>query len=62
MRTLLEEINPLQRMLNSPGLDKTFEIFKREFPDAIIYEYPAGMEREDWIVPRSWQVVKGNRQ
>ena len=59
MRTLLEEINPLQRMLNSPGLDKTFEIFKREFPDAIIHEYPAGMEREDWIVPRSWEVKTG---
>ena len=59
MRTLLEEINPLQRMLNSPGLDKTFEIFKREFPDAIIHEYPAGMEREDWIVPRSWELNTG---
>ena len=59
MRTLLEEINPLQRMLNSPGLDKTFEIFKREFPDAIIHEYPSGMEREDWIVRRSWEVKTG---
>ena len=59
MRALLEEINPLQRMVNSPGLDETFNIFKRELPDAAIHEYPAGMEREDWIVPRSWQVVKG---
>ena len=59
MRDLLNEINPLQRMLNSPGLDKTFEIFKREFPDAVIHEYPAGMEREDWIVPRSWEVISG---
>jgi aminopeptidase-like protein len=59
MLTLLEEINPLQRMINSTGLDKTFEIFKRELPDAVIHEYPAGMEREDWIVPRSWHVVKG---
>ena len=53
MKSLLEEINPLQRMVNSPGLDKTFKIFKRELPEAIIHEYPAGMEREDWIVPRS---------
>jgi aminopeptidase-like protein len=59
MRVLLEEINPLQRMVNSPGLDKTFEIFKREFPDSIIHEYPAGMEREDWIVPKSWEMVSG---
>ena len=59
MRALLEVMNPLQRMFNSPGLDKTFEIFKREFPDAIIHEYPAGMEREDWIVPRSWEVKTG---
>ena len=43
MRDLLTEINPLQRMLNSPGLDETFEIFKREFPNAVIHEYPAGM-------------------
>ena len=46
-------------MVNSPGLDKTFEIFKRELPDAVIHEYPAGMEREDWTVPRSWQVISG---
>jgi len=59
MRDLLTEINPLQRMLNSPGLDKTFEIFKREFPNAVIHEYPAGMEREDWIVPRSWEMISG---
>jgi aminopeptidase-like protein len=59
MRNLLEEINPLQRMVNSPGLDRTFEIFKREFPNSIIHEYPAGMEREDWIVPRSWEMVSG---
>ena len=59
MLTLLEEINPLQRMINSTGLDKTFEIFKRELPDAVIHEYPAGMEREDWTVPRSWQVISG---
>lgn len=59
MRDLLTEINPLQRMVNSPGLDKTFEIFKREFPDAVIHEYPAGMEREDWIVPRSWEMISG---
>jgi aminopeptidase-like protein len=60
MRALLEEINPLQRMVNSPGMDRAFEIFKREFPDAVIHEYPAGMECEDWIVPRSWRVISGS--
>ena len=59
MKSLLEEINPLQRMVNSPGIDKAFDIFKRELPESIIHEYPAGTEREDWIVPHSWEVIEG---
>ena len=59
MMSLLEEIYPHPRMINSPGLDKTFEIIKREIPDTIIHEYPSGMECEDWIVPSSWSVKEG---
>ena len=39
---LLCELSPLQRMINSPGLDKAFEIIEREFPNIAIHEYPIG--------------------
>lgn len=59
MVRLLEEISPLPRMINSPGLDKTFEIIRRELPGVIIHEFPSGSECGDWIVPESWELVKG---
>lgn len=59
MRSLLEEISPLPRLINSPGMDRTFEIVKREFPHMAVHEFPAGSEAEDWIVPESWQATKG---
>ena len=59
MLDLIKAIAPLPRMANSPGLDQAFEMFKWQLPGAIIHEYPAGMEREDWIVPRSWRVTSG---
>ena len=57
MDELLHEISPLQRMIISPGLDKAFEIVKREIPETIIHEYPTGTECGDWEVPESWEVV-----
>jgi aminopeptidase-like protein len=59
MLAMISEIFPLHRMINSPGLDKAFEIVQREFPGMIIHEYPTGMECEDWIVPHSWEVLNG---
>lgn len=60
MRQLLESISPLPRMVNSPGLDECFKIIAADLPGLIVHEYPAGMECEDWIVPRSWEVKKGS--
>jgi len=57
--SLLEEISVLPRMIVSPGLDRAFEIIKREIPGVIIHEYPTGSECEDWIVPLSWRVTEG---
>ncbi len=56
MMRFIEEVYPLQRMINSEGLDSAFEIVKREIPETIIHEYPAGMECGDWIVPKGWKV------
>ncbi|MCL0030840.1 DUF4910 domain-containing protein [Dehalococcoidia bacterium] len=53
---LLCELSPLQRMINSPGLDKAFEIIEREFPNIAIHEYPVGSKCGDWEVPSSWEV------
>lgn len=60
MMALIREISPLQRMINSPGLDAAFEFIKREMPSIRIHEYPAGKKCEDWKVPSSWRVVEGN--
>jgi len=59
MMSLLMEISPLQRMINSPGLDDAFEIVKRELPSTIIHEFATGMACGDWVVPPSWRVVEG---
>jgi len=59
MMDLLRELAPLRRFLVSPGLDRTFEIIKRELPDFRIHEYPTGLECEDWIIPPSWEVREG---
>ena len=59
MMSLLKEIAPLQRMINSPGLDRSFDIIKREIPSVKIHEYSAGKECGDWEVPHSWHVIEG---
>ncbi|MBW2003586.1 MAG: DUF4910 domain-containing protein [Deltaproteobacteria bacterium] len=59
MISLMREIYPFQRMINSPGLDKAFEAVSRVLPEITIHEYPSGMECEDWIVPNSWHVKEG---
>jgi len=59
MISLVQEIFPLPRMINSPGMDRAFDIVKRELPAAVIHEFPSGSECGDWIVPESWQVIEG---
>jgi aminopeptidase-like protein len=57
--SLLENMSVLPRMIVSPGLDRAFELIKREIPGVVIHEYPSGSECEDWIVPLSWRVTEG---
>lgn len=59
MVSLIEELFPLQRMIVSTGLDKTFEILKREIPNLVVHEYPTGSIAEDWEVPEGWEVQYG---
>lgn len=59
MMDMLRMISPLQRMIASPGLDKTFEILKREIPGLKVHSYPTGMQCEDWEVPFAWEVEYG---
>ena len=59
MMELLRRLSPLQRMLVSPGLDKTFEILKKEIPGLKVHSYPTGMQCEDWEVPSAWEVEYG---
>jgi len=59
MYSMLTEMSPLHRFINSPGLDKSFEILKKEIPEITIHEYPSGMDFGDWTVPLSWEVIEG---
>ena len=56
MMNFISDVNPLQRMINSEGMDAAMDIIRREIPEVIIHEYPAGLECGDWIVPRAWKV------
>ena len=59
MYSMLTKMSPLHRFINSPGLDKSFEILKKEIPEITIHEYPSGMDFGDWTVPLSWEVIEG---
>jgi aminopeptidase-like protein len=62
MMRMIQAIHPLPRMINSPGLDRTFDILKAELPEIQIAEFPAGSECEDWIVPKGWSVRNGSME
>lgn len=56
MMGFINAVHPLQRMINSEGMDEAFRLVKNELPEAIIHEYCAGLECGDWIVPKGWKV------
>jgi aminopeptidase-like protein len=58
MMGLLEELEPLRRMIISPGMDRAYEILEREMPSLVVHEYPSGSEAEDWVVPDSWAATE----
>ncbi len=59
MMTLIEEIFPLARRFNSPGMDRAYEIVQEHYDELSIYEYPSGLVCEDWTVPFSWEAKSG---
>ncbi len=59
MMSHLRYLSPLQRMINSEGLDQSFAYLAEQIPDLIVHEYPAGETCEDWIVPPAWKVARG---
>ncbi len=59
MMKLLTRMSPLQRMVNSNGLDEAFKILQEDWPQVIIHEYEVGDTADDWEVPEAWEVVKG---
>jgi aminopeptidase-like protein len=60
MLSLAEEIAPLPRMVNCPGLDQAFAILAASYPGAVLHEYPTGATAEDWIVPQAWTLRQGS--
>jgi aminopeptidase-like protein len=56
MMRFIRTVYPLQRMINSEGLDEAFNIVKQEIPEVVIHEYSSGLECGDWIVPKGWKV------
>lgn len=59
LKKLFKEITPLQRMINSDGLDETFKLLKKNIPELTIHKFRSGQKVEDWTVPKNWRVIKG---
>jgi aminopeptidase-like protein len=53
---LAQELWPLGRSISGPGLLKTLEIIKREFPEMQIEHFPSGVRVFDWTIPNEWRV------
>jgi aminopeptidase-like protein len=53
---IVEEISPLRRMINSRGMDDSFQIVKKILPNMKVHEYPCGSKAEDWEVPYAWEL------
>ena len=48
LEKLFKEITPLQRMINSDGLDETFKLLKKNIPELVIHQFKSGQKVEDW--------------
>jgi aminopeptidase-like protein len=59
MMELLYKISPLQRMINSSGLDESYIILQKHYPNMVIHEYESKREAEDWEVPLAWEATFG---
>ena|GEM_PF-2998302 len=59
MMGYMRTIYPMQRMINTPGIEEAFEVLKKEYASLFVHEYEAGNEYEDWVVPFRWSVRYG---
>lgn len=56
MMQFIRSVYPLQRMINSEGMDDAFKVVQNDIPETIIHEYLSGSVCRDWIVPKGWKV------
>ena len=56
LKNLFNLINPLLRMANSDGMNRSFLILKKKFPKLIIRNFKPGFRAGDWTVPRQWNL------
>lgn len=56
IKSIVEQISPMRRMINSPGMDLAFQIVKSHLPEMVIHEYFPGETADDWEVPYSWEL------
>ena len=56
IKYLMENINPLQRMANSGGMDECFKLIKKKIPHLKVHEFKPGIKAGDWTVPKNWKL------
>lgn len=57
VKDLLNTLSQTRRLINSPGMDKSFELVNEYLENSlIIHEYQPGEKAGDWIVPPSWDL------
>mgnify|MGYP000911201534 CR=1 FL=1 len=56
IKYLMENINSLQRMANSEGMDNCFKIIKKKCPNLKVHKFKPGAKAGDWTVPKNWKL------
>ncbi len=56
VKKLTFEINSLNRMANSDGMDKCFKILKNYYPQMKVHKFQVGSKAGDWTVPKNWSL------
>lgn len=56
IKDIVEELFPIDRTLNSDGMDKAFELVSGYFKHGKVYSYPPTYKRMTWRVPERYKV------
>ena len=59
LKKFLDFATSQERMINSKGLNNTFDYLKSNYNLFKVHEFQNGEYVEDWEVPKSWKVIKG---